>query len=69
VKDPSVEVSYDDGASWTKVKVERKGEGWNLRLDHPKRAHYVSLRASARDRSGNSVKQTLIRAYGLTERP
>jgi subtilisin family serine protease len=69
VKDPSVEVSYDDGASWAKAKVERKGKAWNLSLDHPASAGYVSLRASVRDRSGNAVEQTLIRAYALAEGP
>lgn len=62
---PSVEVSYDDGVSWTKVTVERRGQTWNLLLDHPQSADYVSLRASTQDHAGNAVEQTLIRAYAL----
>ena len=34
-------------------------------LHHPADAESVSLRASATDRDGNTVKQTLIRAYKL----
>jgi hypothetical protein len=32
---------------------------------HPRGAHFVSLRGSARDAQGNRVEQTIIRAYGL----
>lgn len=65
VAQPTVEVSYDDGVTWAKAKVEKKGQTWNVVLDHPRKGDYVSLRASAQDRAGNSVKQTLIRAYPL----
>jgi hypothetical protein len=65
VRDPSVEVSYDDGASWTSVRVERRGQTWNLLLDHPQSGDYVSLRASTQDNAGNAVQQTLVRAYAL----
>jgi subtilisin family serine protease len=68
VSKPSVEVSYDDGASWAVAPVEPNGSRWNAFLDHPKRAQYVSLRTSTHDRSGNAVEQTLYRAYGLTKR-
>jgi hypothetical protein len=34
-------------------------------LRHPAGAESVSLRASATDRDGNTVKETLIRAYKL----
>jgi subtilisin family serine protease len=57
-----VEVSYDEGASWRRVPVTP-----NLvaTLHHPTRATSVSLRASASDPDGNTVKQTVIRAYRL----
>jgi subtilisin family serine protease len=65
---PTLEVSYDDGQTWAGVPVEKDGARWNALLDHPRRAEYVSLRASAHDRRGNGVEQTLIRAYGLAGR-
>jgi subtilisin family serine protease len=65
----TLDVSFDDGASWKAVHVKREGFRWVADLDHPMRAAYVSLRASATDFSGNSVEQTVIRAYALTDRP
>ncbi|MPZ83499.1 MAG: S8 family serine peptidase [Actinophytocola sp.] len=58
----TVEVSYDEGKSWQRVPVLL-----NLvaALNHPAGAESVSLRASASDRDGNTVKQTVIRAYKL----
>jgi subtilisin family serine protease len=63
-----VEVSYDDGVSWRRVPVTSEGEHWSAHLDHARASDYVSLRAFARDRRGNSVEQTLIRAYGVATR-
>ncbi|MCZ4507640.1 S8 family serine peptidase [Streptomyces sp. ActVer] len=54
-------VSYDDGASWKTVKV-RDGKA---ELKHPKGAEFVSLRVRAADREGNTVDQTVLRAFGL----
>jgi len=68
VSTPSVEASYDDGATWTAATVEPNGAGWNAFLDHPERAEYVSLRTSTHDANGNAVEQTLYRAYGLKKR-
>jgi hypothetical protein len=62
---PSVEVSYDDGATWAVAPVEPNGSGWNAFLDHTKGARYVSLRTRTRDAHGNAVEHTLFRAYGL----
>ncbi len=57
----AVEVSYDEGATWEAARVV----GSIAMLDHPADATSVSLRASAADREGNTVKQTIIRAYHL----
>jgi hypothetical protein len=57
----AVEVSYDDGATWETARVT----GTVAMLNHPADATSVSLRASAADREGNTVKQTIIRAYHL----
>jgi subtilisin family serine protease len=58
----SAEVSYDSGATWRPVPVNG---GCVLRLSHPEDAKSVSLRATAGDRSGNTVEQTIIDAYLL----
>ncbi len=57
----TVEVSYDDGARWQRVKVV----GGKARLDHPTSADSVSLRAGVTNRDGSTVTQTIIRAYLL----
>jgi subtilisin family serine protease len=62
----SVDVSYDDGGTWTDVPVEKDGHDAFVRLRHPAKPGFVSLRASATDTSGNSVTQTIIRAYRIT---
>ncbi|WP_217144823.1 hypothetical protein [Streptomyces sp. AC627_RSS907] len=62
---PAVEVSYDDGVTWRRVGTERHGDGWRTVLHAPPGAGHVSLRSTARDGDGNSVRQTIIRAFGL----
>jgi subtilisin family serine protease len=58
----TVEVSYDEGKTWQRVPVTSKLEA---KLKHPADATSVSFRASATDHDGNTVKQTIIRAYSL----
>jgi hypothetical protein len=58
----TVETSYDEGKTWQRVPVTPKLEA---RLKHPADAKSVSLRASATDHDGNTVKQTIINAYTL----
>ncbi|MGW5157711.1 hypothetical protein ACWEPN_19735 [Nonomuraea wenchangensis] len=57
----SVEVSYDDGATWTRAEVH----GPAAVLRHPAGDGYVSLRARAVDGAGNTAEQTIIRAYRI----
>lgn len=64
---PSVEASFDDGATWSKASVQADGVRWKAHLEHPDGAAYVSLRTSAADVYGNAVEQTLIRAYALDQ--
>ncbi|MET8307734.1 S8 family serine peptidase [Micromonospora sp. NPDC005173] len=62
VRELSVEVSFDDGATWQRVPV---ADGFAT-VRHPDSAGgFVSLRASAEDVHGNAVKETIIRAYRL----
>ncbi|WP_240362625.1 PA domain-containing protein [Streptomyces sp. S1D4-23] len=58
----TLELSYDDGTTWHRATCDHDGR---YRLDAPKKASYVSLRASAEDSAGNAVHQTVIRAFAL----
>jgi subtilisin family serine protease len=59
-----VEASYDDGRTWTVAPVLVSGGDTGLAvLRHPDTPGFVSLRINARDTDGNSVSQTVIRAY------
>ncbi|MFG1706643.1 S8 family serine peptidase [Nonomuraea sp. M3C6] len=58
----TLELSYDDGKTWQRSTCGHDGR---CRLDAPKKASFVSLRASAGDSAGNTVTQTVIRAVGL----
>lgn len=62
LKDLNVEVSTDDGATWSVPKLVRTPAGGVVFLRNPATGH-VSLRAKATDVSGNTVEQTIIRAY------
>ncbi|WP_327298855.1 S8 family serine peptidase [Streptomyces sp. NBC_01197] len=68
IKSGALEVSYDDGKTWTSVGLSTAhGEStvWKGSLRVPKDAGYISLRASATDDRGGSVKQEIIRAVGV----
>ncbi|THV40234.1 hypothetical protein [Glycomyces buryatensis] len=56
-----LEVSYDDGRTWTEAELE----GDTATLEHPDDAAYVSLRLTATDTVGTEVTHTTIRSYGL----
>ncbi|MEV0071956.1 S8 family serine peptidase [Amycolatopsis sp. NPDC050768] len=62
VRAPRVEISYDDGTTWTRLSDDHRGD---YRLDAPKKARFASLRVTASDSAGNSVTQTIVRAFGL----
>ncbi|MEV7069481.1 S8 family serine peptidase [Streptomyces sp. NPDC093990] len=57
------QVSYDDGRSW---QPARAVGGTHLSLRHPATAGSVSLRAELTDRAGNTLTQTIERAYLTT---
>lgn len=65
VKTMTLEVSYDRGATWTKVPVALAGETGLAVLAHPAGASTVSVRISATAKNGDSSKQTTIDSYGL----
>lgn len=58
--------SSDDGATWHRAALHRTGAGvYTADLRVPKGTEHVSLRVSAKDRAGATIKQTVIRAYGV----
>ncbi|MFI9848471.1 S8 family serine peptidase [Nonomuraea sp. NPDC051941] len=60
-----LEMSSDDGVTWHPVPSVRSGSGWTATVPNPRTAGCVSLRATATDASGTTVKQTVIRAYAV----
>ncbi|MBM7775580.1 subtilisin family serine protease [Actinokineospora baliensis] len=60
----TVDVSYDDGATWTPTRLVRDGAAWKATVTHPATG-FASLRAKATDSAGNTVDQTVIRAYRI----
>ncbi|MCX4912007.1 S8 family serine peptidase [Streptomyces sp. NBC_00687] len=65
VSSVKLEVSYDDGATWRRQNTLHHGGTWKTLLAAPDSASFVSLRTTAKDESGGSVTQTVLRAYGL----
>ncbi|WP_432171627.1 S8 family serine peptidase [Streptomyces sp. 1222.5] len=61
----SLEVSYDEGATWHQVPLKGAGTGRHGTLSVPREARTVSLRASAHDDRGGSVTQEIIRAVAV----
>ncbi|WP_371409862.1 S8 family serine peptidase [Micromonospora zamorensis] len=56
-----VSASFDDGRTWIALPVLR-----NVALiSHPRRAGFVSLRLTATDTAGNTVTETIQRAYRI----
>lgn len=65
----TLEVSYDDGGTWRPVPLTGSGRAaWHGTLNVPRDAAYVSLRATASDDRGGSVRQEVIRAVGVRQR-
>ncbi|MGW2051309.1 peptidase, partial [Streptomyces sp. NPDC001858] len=58
----TMEVSYDDGRTWRQA---RPGHDGRFKPAGPRKAQFVSLRAHAKDSAGNTITQSVIRAFGL----
>ncbi|PFG07508.1 S8 family serine peptidase [Bacillus sp. es.034] len=65
VEGAALEVSFNEGKSWKKVKFDRDGDTFKAVINNPKNAKNVSLKASAWDDEGNKISQEIIKAYGL----
>ncbi|MEH1129295.1 S8 family serine peptidase [Micromonospora sp. CPCC 206061] len=61
----TVNVSYDDGVTWQPATVSGSGDARTVTVTHPAGDGFVSLRSQAQDAGGNTVDQTIIRAYRL----
>ncbi|MEU7838045.1 S8 family serine peptidase [Nonomuraea sp. NPDC049129] len=64
LKEVSLEVSYDDGATWRTTRLRAKGgtDSYEATLDR-RPGSFVSLRLKAADVDGNTFSQEVIRAY------
>ncbi|MFI9759902.1 S8 family serine peptidase [Streptomyces sp. NPDC051963] len=61
-----LDYSYDGGETWTEAPTERGDGGWNAMVDHSGASgRQVTLRARLTDTNGNSVTQTVTRAYDV----
>jgi hypothetical protein len=67
VRAVSVDVSYDNGKTCHRATVKETGHGtWSVSIPKGGRpGGFATLRASAVDKAGNRVQQTITRAYGL----
>jgi hypothetical protein len=65
VRSIRVEVSYDDGKSWRAAAVRGSGDQRIATVRHPGSPGFVSLRVNAVDTKGNTVQETMIRAYAI----
>lgn len=63
---PKLEISYD-GRRWTALPVTGSGAKYAATVTHPASAvgKTPSLRVTANDAVGNSLKQVITAAYGL----
>lgn len=66
VDDATLEVSYDDGATWQRAELVPETAGsWSATVRIPVRVTHLSLRATASDDAGNRVTQEVVRAAGV----
>jgi hypothetical protein len=66
----TVEVSFDDGATWSPTRVTGLGGGrFRVSVDQPDPSAttgYASFRVRLADTAGNTLEQTVTRAYALS---
>jgi hypothetical protein len=61
----TLEVSYDDGKTWHPALVRGSGDHRTATVRNPSATGYASLRVRAGDTTGETVTQTVIRAYAI----
>ncbi|MFJ5711312.1 S8 family peptidase [Streptomyces sp. NPDC093105] len=58
--------SYDEGVTWTEAPVARDGDAWVATVNHTgATGKRVTLKTELTDAHGNSVTQTVVRAYDV----
>ncbi|MER5965614.1 S8 family serine peptidase [Streptomyces sp. NPDC002057] len=58
--------SYDGGTTWTEARVSQQGGKWSATVNHAgATGKPVTLRTELTDANGNSVTQTVVRAYDV----
>ncbi|MEU3691709.1 S8 family peptidase [Streptomyces narbonensis] len=58
--------SYDEGTTWTEARVSQQGGQWTATVNHAGASgEPVTLRTELTDANGNSVTQTVVRAYDV----
>ncbi|MFI8967033.1 S8 family peptidase [Streptomyces sp. NPDC053493] len=58
--------SYDGGETWTEAPVSHQGDAWTATVNHAGAGgKQVTLKTELTDAHGNSVTQTVIRAYDV----
>jgi len=61
----TIEASFDDGQTWSRIPGLTIGDHWFGVVVHPPHAAFASLRGSVRDVDGNQGEVAIIRAYRL----
>ncbi len=62
----ALRASFDDGETWTKLRLTRDGDTYRTTVPPPPSdARFVSLHATAAAADGTAVEQTVIRSYEL----
>lgn len=62
----TVEISFDDGVTWSRVPGVAAGDRWLGLVVHPAGAQFASLRGAAEDVDGRRNEVTIVRAYRVT---
>ncbi|GHG31638.1 S8 family peptidase [Streptomyces zaomyceticus] len=58
--------SYDGGTTWTEARVSQQGGDWTATVNHAgATGKPVTLKTELTDANGNSVTQTVVRAYDV----
>ncbi len=58
--------SYDGGTTWTEARVSQQGGSWTATVNHAgATGKPVTLKTELTDANGNSVTQTVVRAYDV----
>ncbi|MDQ1653849.1 MAG: hypothetical protein QOI35_3049 [Cryptosporangiaceae bacterium] len=59
----TVQVSFDDGTTWTAAHVTGTGNRQVAQVRHPAGHGFVTIKATAASASGSTVEETILRAY------